>query len=128
MKFIWKSNGAQNIPDFIYAVLESDGAEHLKLNAGNDLHSFAFASSQADCLNAEHSQTDAIIWSSTEFERLKALSPKKADYGWVLSSINTPIFVQIGSLSDLEKLAEIKYDGVYSEDLDLLLEIQNNQD
>lgn len=74
----------------------------------------------AECLNAERTGVEAVIWSCEDYDQLEELSPKKEKYGWMLVSINIPVYFHITHLDQLQNLNNIRVSGFYSEDLSLL--------
>ena len=126
MKFIWKSDGKQNAPRFIHGVIENTiDDSNLEVNQSGKFLSAALVMTHADCLNANNSGKDLIIWINNDFKKLKALAPKKQDYGWVLATLSISVFVKVNDVTDLDQLADIEYDGIYSENLELLTNIKN---
>ncbi len=124
MKLIWKSQNTDNNPDFIDGILSTKSDEKkLLLNLPNKQLVGVKAINHAECLNAEIAGCGFILWDNENFNELKSLSPQKHDYGWVFSSIKIPIFLKIKAITDLQKIAGIKFEGVYSENLTLLNEI-----
>ncbi|MFT4601971.1 MAG: hypothetical protein ACI857_002157 [Arenicella sp.] len=80
-------------------------------------------SSHAELMNAELENADAIIWNAPYSDILENIVPKKRRYGWQLQSINTPFFISVKSLKEFDSFATIDFNGVYSDELDALLQI-----
>ncbi len=75
------------------------------------------AFTNTDCMNWELKGVDLIDYNSSQHitanptilgsEGLQQLSPKNETYGWMLMSVNTPIFVSgLNTLRELQQLAE----------------------
>jgi hypothetical protein len=83
--------------------------------------SFLFVKGISDILNAERNGADAVIWNSDNYDLLEELSPKERSYGWMLVSLNIPIYIYLSNLGQLDLLENIHFDGFYADDLDLLI-------
>lgn len=90
----------------------------------NPSDKIVLANSVAECLNAERSGAEAVVWISEDYDQLEELTPKKRAYGWMLISINIPVLLHMKDISQLDKLDNINIQGFYSEDLSLLKETQ----
>ena len=96
--------------------------ENVKILHPSD--NIVLAGSIADCLNAERNGAEAVIWNSEDIGQLEELSPNKSEYGWMVVSINVPILFHIHDIAQFDLLKNVKLDGFYSEDLDVLKETQ----
>jgi hypothetical protein len=116
--------------EFIYLIAET--AAGIELPSGiqpkRAFGKIEFVKDITDCLNAEQNGAEAVIWSSNKLNLLEELSPKKSKYGWMLVSINIPILFHIKDVMEIDNLENIKIQGFYSENLDVLLASQKKME
>ena len=123
MKLIWISFKQEIKPDFIDDVgIISIGSTAVQMQSKRKA---TIVENHAACLNAENNQADLILWTSNDFKQIQALSPIKQPYGWVLATLNAPLFLTVSDLDELNNLSEINFEGIFSEDLELLRQIHN---
>lgn len=127
MKLFWISKEAKTKPNFIdYLGIYSLGNLELKVQGQSHLQSAVFAKYHADCLNAENNkQIGMILWAGTDLKKIEALTPKKQPYGWAVATLNTPVYLTLRTIDELKNFENIVFEGIYSEDLDLLESIYN---
>ncbi|MEZ4922647.1 MAG: hypothetical protein R2780_05685 [Crocinitomicaceae bacterium] len=114
-------------PEFKYILSDPDqGIEARKqgFHVLSRADHFVFVKEVSDCLNAERQGAHAVIWDSDEFDQLQELSPKKREYGWMLVSLNIPIYIYLKADIDLNEITGIDFQGFYADDLELLLAAQ----
>lgn len=79
-----------------------------------------FVKTIAECLQAERNGLEGVIWDAEDYDQLEELIPKKAAYGWMLVSINIPVYFHLTDLDQLSALNNVEISGFYSEDQQIL--------
>lgn len=107
-----------------FIVPEDTNSQH-NLISVNHLGKVRFVQNIADCLNAERESVDAVIWDNTDIQQLEELSPVEGPYGWMLCSINIPIYFHLTSLDQIASLSNCNIKGFYAKDPELLIQARN---
>ena len=126
MKTLLKYSLNLQVPDFIEELYITENQQkredviYFSSTKIPETKSCTFVKSKVDCLNAEKNKCDIMIWQGENPTELEQLAPKNPPYGWMLLSINTPIYIHLKKISELDLYKNVDFQGVYTEDLILL--------
>ncbi|UKN03579.1 hypothetical protein K6119_08640 [Paracrocinitomix mangrovi] len=110
------------MPD--YKFLVNDSVLDAELISVDEIGKVQHVNNFGEALNAENAGADAVIWTGENLNELEGLSPIKPAYGWMIVSINIPIYLKVVDLNVLSQISNIRLSGFYIENVELLSELK----
>ena len=129
MKLLYKSELKTGLPDFVDAIVvdnrivDSSIEQYTFSNKVGEKY-LVYSNTIADCLNAVELNASAIIWQG-DHKIIEGIYPKNRPYGWALLTVHLPLFIHLETILDINQYQNVDFQGVYSESIDLLKDIND---